>query len=337
MIEQCLPMSSRRYYIRLRAQKQEAAMARYQERLTSLRCEYAARNALPSGQQILAEWQISEDFIGEMAVAFLDAAVEACELYEAPLDLTLSTCIENEIQRYIEVQFRYALRNHSRNHAGSQMPANVKDALAGHIPTTSFKILNPIQIRLEEARVSANRRTSGSGKATKENKGSMGLTITSTEQAVLSALGETYPAKVHLHQLAAKIVPPLERLALLQAVNALHTRGLIECVPLKDFAGLQDAANILLSVEGVKTLQQAGSRSEAPATVTVVNVLISSPSDVLAEREAVEEAIHEWNAITTGASGSCFTRFGGRRTLIPPSEIAPREFSTNKSYSRLIF
>ena len=51
MIEQCLPMPSRRYYIRLRAQKWEEAMARHKEQLTSLRGEIAARNALPSGQE----------------------------------------------------------------------------------------------------------------------------------------------------------------------------------------------------------------------------------------------------------------------------------------------
>jgi hypothetical protein len=77
MIEQCLPMSSRRYYIRLRAQKWEQAMARHKEQLTSLRREIAARNALPSGQDILAEWKLSEEFIGEMAVALVDAALES--------------------------------------------------------------------------------------------------------------------------------------------------------------------------------------------------------------------------------------------------------------------
>jgi len=149
MIEQCLPASSRRYYIRLRAQKHEEAMARHRERLMSLRRENAARGALPSGQQLLAEWQLSEEFIGEMAVAFLDAVFEACELFAIPFDVNLSACVEKEIESYIEVQFRHALQNHSRANIAAPVPTNIKDSLAGRIRTASFNILNPIQIRLE--------------------------------------------------------------------------------------------------------------------------------------------------------------------------------------------
>jgi hypothetical protein len=95
--------------------------------------------------------------------------------------------------------------------------------------------------------------------------------------------------------LAAKIVPPLEHGALLQAVDGLHSRRLIECKPLKGAEGLVDAANILLSSEGARWLKEMDSSKESPAVVKVFNVLISSPSDVSAEREAVESAIQEWN------------------------------------------
>jgi hypothetical protein len=141
MIEQCLPASSRRFYIRLRAQKHEEAMARHREQLISLRSENAARGALPSGQQLLAEWKLSEEFIGEMAVAFLDTALETCELFEIPLDLSLSACIEKEIEGYIQVQFRHALKNRSGANPVAPAPANLRDAFAGRIPAASFNIL----------------------------------------------------------------------------------------------------------------------------------------------------------------------------------------------------
>ena len=294
MIEQCLPMLSRRYYIRLRAQKWEKAMACHKEQLTSLRREIAARNGHPSGRDVLAEWKLSEEFIGEMAVALVDAALETCELYAVPLDLTLSTCIEKDVESYIEVQFRHALQNRGRSSMHSQLPANMKDALAGRIGTASFNIVNPVQIRLEKARVTAERQKREH--VSKENNRPMGLEISSTEQAVLAALRESYPTKIHIQPLAKKVGPALGFSAVLQTVDGLHRRGLIDCVPLKDSSGLRDAANIVLSAEGVRLLQQPPSQSEAPAQVTVLNVLISSPSDVLAERDAVEEAIQEWNA-----------------------------------------
>lgn len=123
----------------------------------------------------------------------------------------------------------------------------------------------------------------------------MGLDLSSVEQAILAALGEVYPQKVHLHQLAAKIVPALEQGALLQAVDALYSRRLIECRRLEGTEGLEDAANILLSSEGARWLNEKGSNKESAAFVEVLNVLISSPSDVSAERDAVESAIQEWN------------------------------------------
>ncbi len=296
MIEQCLPMPSRRYYIRLRAQKWEEATARHREQLTSLRREIAARKALPSGQDVLAEWKLSEEFIGEMAVALVDAALGTCELYAVPLDLTLCTCIEKEVESYIEVQFRYALQNRGRSPMDSQLPANMKDALAGRIRVASFNILNPVQIRLEKARVTSERHAAKRENDSKENDRLMGLEMSSAEQVVLVSLRESYPTKIHIQPLANKVGPALEFSAVLQAVDGLHRRGLIDCVPLKDSSGLRDAANIVLSAEGVRLLQQPSSQSEAPAQVTVLNVLISSPSDVLAERDAVEEAIQEWNA-----------------------------------------
>jgi hypothetical protein len=86
MIEQCLPPESRQFYIRVRAQKHEKAMADHREQLIGLRRENAARGSLLSGLQLLAEWQLSETFIGAMATGSLEAALEACDLYEIPLE-----------------------------------------------------------------------------------------------------------------------------------------------------------------------------------------------------------------------------------------------------------
>jgi hypothetical protein len=295
MIEECLPPQSRQFYIRVRAQKHEGAMADHRERLIRLRAENAARGSLLTGQQLLAEWQLSEKFVGAMATGTLEAALETCELYEIPLDQNLSSCIETEIKGFIDAQFRHALRNHSTSNGVLTMPTNIKGVFAGRIPAATFKILNPIQIRLERVRVTGLGSGSDRKGKGKEKSGNMGLELSSAEQAVMTALGEAYPQKVHLHQLAAKMIPPLEHGELLQAVDGLHSRRLIECKPLKGAEGLVDAANILLSSEGARWLEEADSSKESPAVVKILNVLISSPSDVNAERDAVESAIQEWN------------------------------------------
>jgi len=157
MIEQCLPPQSRQFYIRVRAQKHEEAMAVYRERLIGLRSENAARGSLLSGGQLLAEWQLSETLIGAMATGLLEAALEVCDLFEMPLDQKLSSCIETEIKGFIETQFRHALRNHSTSIGASTLPTSIKDVFAGRIPAATFNILNPIQIRLEKARVQGAR------------------------------------------------------------------------------------------------------------------------------------------------------------------------------------
>ena len=132
----------------------------------------------------------------------------------------------------------------------------------------------------------------------------MGLALSSAEEVVLAALGEAYPQKVHLHQLVTKTVPALDRSELLRAVEGLQARRLIECTPLKGAEGLVDAANILLSSEGNKLLEGwSRPKTEVPVVATVLNVLIASPSDVSAERDTVESAIHEWNASHYASTG----------------------------------
>jgi hypothetical protein len=185
MIEQSLPPQSRQFYIRVRAQKHEQAMADYREQLVGLRRENAARGSLPSGQQLLAEWQLSETSVGAMATGLLEAALEACDLYEIPFDQNLSSCIETEIKGFIETQFRHALRNHSTSNGASTLPTNIKDVFAGRIPAATFNILNPIQIRLEKVRVAGMCQGTNRKSESKEKNGNMGLDLSSAEQAIL--------------------------------------------------------------------------------------------------------------------------------------------------------
>lgn len=157
MIEQCLPPQARQFYIRVRAQKHEGAGADHRERLIRFRAESAARGSLLTGGQLLTEWQLSEQFVEMMATGTLEAALETCELYEIPLDQDLSSCIESEIKGFIETQFRHALRNHSTSIGGSTLPTNIMDVFAERIPAATFNIVNPIQVRLEKARVQSAR------------------------------------------------------------------------------------------------------------------------------------------------------------------------------------
>jgi hypothetical protein len=157
MIEQYLPPQSRQFYMRVKAQKHEEAIADHRERLGVLRAESAARGSLLNGQQLLTEWQLSERLVDVMSAGLLEAALEVCDLYEIPLDQNLSNCIEAEIKGFIETQFRHALRNHSTAIGGSILPTSIKDVFAGRIPAATFNILNPIQIRLEKARVQGTR------------------------------------------------------------------------------------------------------------------------------------------------------------------------------------
>jgi hypothetical protein len=89
-----------------------------------------------------------------------------------------------------------------------------------------------------------------------------------------------------------------------EPLNGLHTRGFVECVPLKDSGGFADAANIVLSAHGKQIVEQSGLPStDQPTKATVLNVLIASPADVAAERDAVEDAVHEWTTyhhVSTG-------------------------------------
>lgn len=133
-IEECLPVTTRQYYLRVRNQKSSEAREGHREKLVSLRQKRAAIRPVVSGQQILVEWQLSEDFIGVQARCLLDAALETCSLYRVPLDDKLSNCIESHIREYVETQFQHALRTHSSSPDVTALSTNIKGVFSGRIP-----------------------------------------------------------------------------------------------------------------------------------------------------------------------------------------------------------
>lgn len=276
-------------------------MSNHRDKLVALRQERAAVGALLSGQEILAEWKLSEEFIGALARGLFEAAMETCDLYRLLMDEDLSRCVEDNIREMVLKQFEHALRNHSSRPDIARIPAGVHAVLSGRIPRAQFSILNPIQIDLERARVQSEQ------KLQRECEGQisdMRHNLAPDEEKVLRALAEAYPEKLHLHQLAPRTDLSNDRAALLRIVDKLIVRKMIECVPLRDSAGLVDAANILIADSSLSLLQEMDNENQKSTrsaglplvTATVLNVLIASPSDVSDERDVVEKALHEWNA-----------------------------------------
>jgi hypothetical protein len=130
------------------------------------------------------------------------------------------------------------------------------------------------------------------------------------ELEILTILGESFPKKLHLHQLAPNAALSSDPSELLRNLDSLLTRELISGRPLRGPEGLVDIANILISDQGRDLLNGQNSNTERAAASTmmpvqakILNVLIASPTDVIAERDAVVSAISEWNAshhVTTG-------------------------------------
>jgi hypothetical protein len=134
--------------------------------------------------------------------------------------------------------------------------------------------------------------------------GGMSQILSPEEVDVLTILNEAFPEKLHLHQLAPRTSLNEDPSRLLQIVDGLFVRGLIEGKPLRGPEGLADAANLIISAAGTEKLNHlSASDNETvsavplkPAQASILNVLIASPSDVGAERDAVVSAIHEWNS-----------------------------------------
>lgn len=74
----------------------------------------------------------------------------------------------------------------------------------------------------------------------------------------------------------------------------------------------------------------------------VVNVLVASPSDVAAERRAVREAIHDWNAVNSQREGIVLMPIGWETHAMPevgghPQALLNRQFVDNADLVIAIF
>jgi hypothetical protein len=123
------------------------------------------------------------------------------------------------------------------------------------------------------------------------------------EGKVLSALADAFPRKLQLDALAKRTAT--DHAALLNVIDRLLVRKLIECKCLRGSEGLVAAANILISELGNRALDESQPQERAPQPIraTVLNVLIASPCDVSTEREMVVGAIQDWNASHVAQTG----------------------------------
>jgi hypothetical protein len=83
-IVQCLPESARQQFLRLRNQKSEKASDEYQAKQREIRGRHAAVAGERSGQQVLEEWNCSQEFITNLAYAWFEALLETCNCMRFP-------------------------------------------------------------------------------------------------------------------------------------------------------------------------------------------------------------------------------------------------------------
>ena len=159
-----------------------------------------------------------------------------------------------------------------------------------------------------EARFTLSKRSSVSSprmgaSRTGQNRG-MPQILSREELNVLTVLNQASPEKLHLHELAPRTELEPGSARLLSIVDGLLVRGLIEGKSLRGPEGLADAANLRITGAGTAAVEKSEVEYAAqptrvplkPLQASVLNVLIASPSDVGPERDAVESAIHDWNA-----------------------------------------
>jgi hypothetical protein len=154
-IQNCLPVHSRQYFIRVRNSKWEGARAVYNEKLLAIRQDAAAKNVLRSGHQELAEWNLSQEFIGNLSKGYFDAAIETCTLYNIRLDEHLCDCIQSAIKEFLITQRKNALQHAAQGLPGAiKVPLSIRQQLSGDHNLPHF---NDILIELEKARIKSIR------------------------------------------------------------------------------------------------------------------------------------------------------------------------------------
>jgi hypothetical protein len=150
-IQHYLPAHTQPHFIRLRISKWEAARAAHNEKLLAVRRGTPAINAMRSGHLQLAEWNLSQEFAGNMAMGYLEAALETCALYNIRLDERLCTGIKSAIKEFLMAQRKNALLHDAQRLPGAvHVPISVRQQLSGDRNLPRF---NEVLIELEKARV----------------------------------------------------------------------------------------------------------------------------------------------------------------------------------------
>jgi hypothetical protein len=303
-VQNFLPEAARPFFIRVRNDKQAVARSQYDTKLQEIRADAAARNVLRSGFHELAEWKLSQEFLGNLAYSMMEAAIETCRLYEISIDTRLRDSIGNSIEEFLNSQIKNALQRSAERGPGAvKIPLSERQRLAG---SHNLPRLNEIMIELERARVESQRKIRLDNISRSEQ---MSNNLTPEEFEVLQALAAAFPETLDLHELAPRTILSKDETKLLRVVDGLLTRGFLTCMPLRGNEGLVNAAKILISQAGINFLERSGKgrdtlespskatpRRPSLSTATVIGVLIASPTDVSEERDVVTRAIGEWNA-----------------------------------------
>lgn len=153
-IQSCLPQHARIFFIELRNQKQEFARTSFEAKRRDLRNEAAARGHIRSGHQELAEWQLSQQYIGNLAYGYFEAAIETCTLYQIHLDKALCKCIDTCVRDFLLTQQKNVLHASGTVPGSTRVPLSVRQQMASG---RSLPRYNEIRIALERARVESDR------------------------------------------------------------------------------------------------------------------------------------------------------------------------------------
>ncbi|HXY24473.1 MAG TPA: hypothetical protein VEI73_07460 [Candidatus Acidoferrum sp.] len=148
-IKDCLPANTRKHFIDLRNIRLGVEIARYQERVTQLRAQIAARNQGRSGWQEMEEWKCKEEFLNSLATGYVQDAFETCRLYDIPLTQSICDCLVKAVEELLDVQYMHALQAQGQGLGDVRVPLSVRQQ--GNLP--SRRIMPQIRVIIETARV----------------------------------------------------------------------------------------------------------------------------------------------------------------------------------------
>ena len=118
-LQHCLPEHARLFFIRLRNLKWEETRRAYNASRIALASEAAAMGMFNSGHQIKNQWELSRQFIGDLAFGYLEAGLETCALYELRLDKRLCDGFESSIKDFLVAQQQHAINNAAKKVPGA--------------------------------------------------------------------------------------------------------------------------------------------------------------------------------------------------------------------------